>query len=270
MAFFDGLKKRKIEKYLNEAFSLIKSDEYKKALVLFSNVIEIDSVNSEALFGRASILASMKEDERALKDINASIKYNPNNPSAYCLRGSIYLNNYINSKNKEELSLAITDFHTALKRAPDFEMAKKCMDIANEYLMNDVLDLINDTESVENYLKKAKIHNEKGEFKEELNVLSKGIEQHPDSTKLKSKLILYYVARGNIEMAIEHLNTEIELGNKTADAYALRGTLLLQMGKPFDAHNDLAEALRLNPDCELITPFMKEFILKGNINPGLL
>ena len=270
MSFFDGLKRRKIEKSLEEAFSLIKLDEYKKALELFSNVIVLDPVNAEAFFGRASILASMNEDERALNDINASIKYNPNNPSAYCVRGSIYLNKYINSQNEKDLGLAINDFHVALKIAPDFEMAKKCIDIATEYLKKDVMNLLNDAKSVESYIQKAKIHNEKGEFKKELNVLSKGIEKHPNSTELRSERILYYVARGNVEMAIEHLNTEIELGNKSANAYALRGSLLIQMGKSFDAHKDLAEALRLNPDCELITPFMKELIMKGNINPGLL
>jgi len=270
MMFFGGLKRKKIKTSLEKAFSLIKSDEYEKALEVLSYVITLDPVNAEAFFARASILASMNENERALNDANASIQYNPNNPTAYCVRGSIYFNKYLNSQNKKDLGAAINDFHAALKIAPDFEIAKKSMDIANEYLMKDVLNLLNEAESVESYIQKAKIYNEKGEFEDELNILSKGIEQHPNSTELRSKRILYYVARGNVEMAIEHLNAEIELGNKSDNAYALRGSLLLKTGKFFDAHNDLKEALRLNPDCELITPFMKELILKGNINPSLL
>lgn len=90
----------------NRGISYIFTNQYDKAIVDFSQAIELDNNNPFLYTNRGSVYKSMKEYENAINDFSYSIKILPTNPINYIMRGKCYeaINN---------IKYAMNDYTTA-------------------------------------------------------------------------------------------------------------------------------------------------------------
>jgi tetratricopeptide (TPR) repeat protein len=92
----------------NRGLSYIYLENYKAALTDFDKVITIDSTNADAFNSRGLVHGFLEQGELALSDFNSAIKYDSNFSMAYFNRGNIN----INLGNKDE---AMKDFNKSLE-----------------------------------------------------------------------------------------------------------------------------------------------------------
>lgn len=86
-------------------------DDYKEAIKLYSQALEILPVHFKALFNRGFAYDKIKEYDLAIEDYNKAIELDPNNPFAYYNRGISY-------DRKGKLNEAIASFTKAIELDP--------------------------------------------------------------------------------------------------------------------------------------------------------
>lgn len=150
--------------------------KYDSSLKYYTIAIDLYPNFTSLYFKRAKVYENLNLHEEALYDINQAIQIDINNHEGYLKRGKFYknvLNNY-----KE----AIKDFSYALEINPKateiYSLRSEC------YLkINDTIKALNDlNQSYGSYLKKGKLNEALGNFKEAIYQYSKEIEYSYDNS----------------------------------------------------------------------------------------
>jgi tetratricopeptide (TPR) repeat protein len=105
-----------VEHQLIRAHELYKKGDYNQAALIYSEFIELDSKNLEALEKRSMSYFHLKLYEKSLNDMNALRDLEPNNPYRYSSRA--FLKSAMN-----KIDEAIEDYKTAVHLDPEDAVA---------------------------------------------------------------------------------------------------------------------------------------------------
>ena len=118
--YIDGIK-NEVNQYLNQSKiqgllsqannSLKKHPE--QAISLYTEILNIESTNEDALLWRGIAYYNSGESEKALEDLNKLVKLHPRHSRAYNNIGNVY-------SSEKQYSLALKKYHTALKINPQY------------------------------------------------------------------------------------------------------------------------------------------------------
>lgn len=106
----------RVEALLNEAVKRIESDDYKGAIEICNQVLQIETNNSVAYGLRGIALMRLKNYQQAIKDFDRAINIRPDSGYTYYFRGLAYL-------NLENYKLAVADLNQALRYEPELANA---------------------------------------------------------------------------------------------------------------------------------------------------
>lgn len=117
---------KKTESLKEEASSHFKSGDFKKAIEGFTACLELfpnnKNYNSSIYLNRAICFSKLKEQDKALQDLNRAIECNPDYAKAYVKRGEI-------NTELENYEEAVRDFENAKRISPsEFGVQQKCKD----------------------------------------------------------------------------------------------------------------------------------------------
>ena len=88
------------------------SEQYEKALELYSKMVNLEPENAVAYCNRAYIFSQLGQDEKAIEDYSRAIELDPNDADFFCGRGRVY--NKLGKPMK-----AIEDYEKAIQINPE-------------------------------------------------------------------------------------------------------------------------------------------------------
>jgi tetratricopeptide (TPR) repeat protein len=210
----------------------------------------------------------------AITDLTQSIKSDPNNARAYCLRGLVRFKSLDTDTNKE-----IEDFSQAIRLKPDYVVAY--VNRASAYAKIDdfdaavqdykkVIDL--DPKNLFAYAGCARMYEKLGFPEDAIDIYGKAIQIAPNDTDLliyratlyhamgkdNDKMGKYGDAIGNYNDAIADCTKVIQIDPTNANAYCMRGFLHKRSGDLDSAIADIEKALKLDPNYVEAKSFLAE------------
>ena len=202
---------------------------YKEAISLYSQAVEGDPGNDAAFLHRAICNLKTGNVDLALSDVDRSLAIQPNNGSAYALRGEIY-------GMTKDYDRSIADFNEAFMR--------------------------NSTDP--NYLvSEARIEEERGNFKKAAEIYGKATQIKPDSADLYVKRAEALKQINEQTDALEQCSAAIRFSPADPRGYACRADSDVRTGQLPQAISDLNTAIRLNPNLPEATrllPVVKQLL----------
>lgn len=112
------------EGYYARAYYYQLNDDYDKAIIDYTKVIEIDSTYSTAHFNLGVLRYELRVVDLALIDFSRAIKCNPKYAEAYYMRG-------LCEESKSLDNEAIADFEYALSLKPNYSLASQAIERVN-------------------------------------------------------------------------------------------------------------------------------------------
>jgi tetratricopeptide (TPR) repeat protein len=108
------------EDYRKEGIQHYEAKRYKKAVATYNNALKLDPTDPYIYGRRAETYLALKENERALQDLNRAFELDPKSatPWAYALRGDVYY-------SMKQFQNALDDFQHALDLDPTYTWVKR-------------------------------------------------------------------------------------------------------------------------------------------------
>ncbi len=214
---FDLTEKAKRSKaYLTRGISRKMLNQFKLASEDLNKLIEREYDNFEAYYERAKLLILMNEFDKAFIDINTAIENKIGFPEIFVYRSTIYIQ--------------LNNFKLAQKDINKF-------DILNSELNHPLFSQV--------YLNNAIIHYELFEYNESLKYLNNVIgfdESFHGAYLLRGNI---HRIQGRLYLAMDDLNTYIQIENRDANAYLYRGLTYSKLNEYSNTIKDLTQFLRL-------------------------
>jgi tetratricopeptide (TPR) repeat protein len=161
----------------------------------------------------AAVLRADEETATELKQLNAAIRRNPNQPGTYLLRG-------IMRQEAGELQPAIDDFNQAIRLDP---------------------------KSADSYLHRGIAWQELEQLDRALQDFSEAIRLAPKEAEAYVLRGLAWRSRGAVQAALRDFDLAIQLDPRNSPAFTYRGIMRHAEGKLAPAIDDWTEAIRLDP-----------------------
>jgi tetratricopeptide (TPR) repeat protein len=218
----------------NEARRYSQAGDYKKAIELYTRVIQTNSCDEEAYNNRGTCYYRMKEYQKAMADFTQAIEINPSKANSYTNRAGCYLElgdiqkalqddnksielnagSAISFNNRGDTYLklrkykeAIRDFTYAIKLSPDYSKAYHNRGIA--YLeQKDYKKAISDFSHVIDRHSNGEVYCNRGRAYYGLGGVRKAIEDWETAIRLSSRL--EKELRSTINEAKKHLGIDLQ------------------------------------------------------------
>ena len=187
---------------------------YDKAIVHYTEAINLNSELTEAYNNRGVAYKDKGEFDLAIQDYNKAIDLNPENAEAYNNRGVAY-------KGKGEFDLAIQDYNKAIDLNP---------------------------ENAKAYNNRGVAYKDKGEFDLAIQDYTTAIDLNPENATAYNNRGVAYAKKGEFDLAIQDFNKTIDLNPEDADAYNNRGEAWLHLREWEKAKTDLITAKDMEND----------------------
>ena len=187
---------------------------YDKAIVHYTEAINLNSELAEAYNNRGVAYKDKGEFDAAIQDYNKAIDLNPENAEAYNNRGVAY-------KGKGEFDAAIQDYNKAIDLNP---------------------------ENAKAYNNRGVAYKDKGEFDAAIQDYTTAIDLNPEHANAYTNRGVAYGNKGEIDAAIQDFNKAIDLNPEHANAYTNRGVAYGNKGEFDAAIQDFNKAIDLNPE----------------------
>ncbi|RIB23098.1 hypothetical protein C2G38_2172293 [Gigaspora rosea] len=227
---------------LNEAIKLNKEDSNNCELTFHFNKLLITE-GSDVFVDRSKIYLFKEHYEEALKDLNGSLDFDPNNARALRVRGEVYRKM---GKYKE----AFEDFKKSLQIDPDnlfalTNIAEVCRSIgkydeAYEYLFkldpNDPIVLI----------KRGELDLELGNNNSALELFNRSLSLNKDDAIALGSRGAAFRMLGKLEEALADLNKSLTIQPNNGFALRNRGATYRMMGRYNEAFDDLNKSLTID------------------------
>lgn len=233
--------------YVGEACRLVGDNEC--ALEAYNKSIEVDPNFASAYLGRGRVLGTIKTGTESAADFQKAIELDPNIPDAYLARADYFI-------HQNDPESALKDLETAGRIAPY---------IPRVYLYrSQAFLLLNDVEAaVENaqlayemdmtilpvYLALSKASFAAGDYGTALTHLNTYLiyeSRDAEAWLMKGRILLE--REGNIETALDAFDHALELDKEQTDIYYYRALAYLAVEDGKSAVNDLVKVLRVEPD----------------------
>lgn len=186
--------------HFQRGLSYIQMDDVEHALADATLAIELPSPSADftgrAYNFRAALYHGMKNDEAAMKDLNAGIEASPDLMNLYYQRGIIYI-------AQNNLDDALADFNEVVRLAPDFP---------------DV------------YADRGTVLAAQGKWDEAVADFSQLIELSPDDYTNYIQRATIYQQQENYEAALSDLDEALKLEPRAVSLYLRRGAVNILLG----------------------------------------
>ena len=236
------------EAYNNRGIAYSERSEYDRAIRDYDRAIELKSDYAEVYNNRGIAYSEKDEIDRAIRDYDRAIELKSDYAEVYNNRGIAY-------SEKDEIDRAIRDYDRAIELKSDYVSAYYNRGIA--YSEKDEIDrAIRDYDrAIELNPNNAAFYNNrgntyvrKGEFDEAIRDHDRAIELDPDGVDTYCNRGIAYSKKGEQDKAIQDHNRAIELRSNDAGFYNGRGIAYLRKGEYKRAIQDYDRAMELDPN----------------------
>jgi tetratricopeptide (TPR) repeat protein len=235
-----------IKEYKTRADSVIKNNEYEKAINLYTELLSVDSVNYLGFEYRARVYEIMEKYQEAKVDYTNALKYNPKSIILYHSRGNIYklLNEYDSALSDYNKYVALTDENKfiALSRRGSFYMYFYKYDLALAD-MNKVVELT--PKSTYGYLLLANLYINTKQKDLAILALNKALAIDPNDGGIYKTLGVIQKDNGQYNLAIQNFEKNIELAPTRFASYTDILSPLIRIGNFEKAAEYAKKALTL-------------------------
>ncbi len=236
---------------------------WENGLTLWSDVIEKYPKEKVGYSNRSEYWRNSLEYDKAIKDMEMAIKYNPNFSKGYSLLAFLYLKLNENEKALSLLNKSIEiddEFVGAyVNRAIAYTNLGR-LDLA----LNDFNKVINNAEEHPNhYFNRANLLVQMGQSQKALPDFNKAIQIESNAPSFYRERARVLIMLGKPEEALSDLNQCVEFDNKDAECFYLRGSLYMNLGEYQRALSDLSLVVDKNPN------HAKALLNKGVVNMNL-
>ncbi len=207
----DSISRKRAEELFKRFESMMRSKEYKRALSQLEKIIEIDPNNCDYWSYHADFLISAGKELDAMRELNISIKINPDKPKQLLKIGKLY------------------------DRTNDF-------DSAFEYYTYAIMA---DDSYQDAYYERADLSLRQDDIKTALSDFSNIIAIDKKASKAYLERGTLRMSERNFQGAIEDLDKYIEIEDPKADVLYKRGIAKIFMGKIIDGCSDFKTSLDL-------------------------
>lgn len=203
-----------VELRLEKMSLMVQKGDTLGAMAVADEAVETEPRNASAYGARAAMYLIMDEEDKALDDCNAAIRYGTDNPGVYINRGII---NY----NKKRLREAMADYDKAVEM---------------------------DGSLVAALFNRALLRCEVGDYNNALDDLDKLVKENPDLDEAIYQRASVNALLGNTNQAIEDYSTIIARHHKFVPAYYARAELYEKQRNAKKAYLDREKAFKLMED----------------------
>jgi tetratricopeptide (TPR) repeat protein len=233
--------------YANRGMAYGTKNDQDRALADLNESIRLNSKDANAYNGRGSAYRQRGDDDHALADYNEAIRLNPKYAEPRNNRGNIY-------KARGDNDRAIAEYNEAIRLNPKFVLAYNGRGSA--YLNKGDTDhaIADYNEAIRLNPKYAQPYSNRGLIYQDKGDNDRAIADYNEAIRLDPKFVIAYTNRGNAyrakgdkDRAIADFNEAIRLEPKYAEAYNNRGLVYKDKGDLDRAIADYTEAIRLNP-----------------------
>jgi tetratricopeptide (TPR) repeat protein len=185
-----------------------------RAIDDYSAALKFDPVSIRALVGRGTGYTSARRYDLAISDLSEAIRLRPKDGIIYVNRGMAY--DVIGDRDR-----ALADYTDAITLKPDVSSGA--------------------------YFNRALIYDLKGDRNKAVADLSAAIKIDPKFARAYEKRGALLLLSGETERALDDFNRAIRLDEKLPVSYFNRGLIYKMRGDSARAESDFKEAFRLNP-----------------------
>ncbi|MEL7234204.1 MAG: tetratricopeptide repeat protein, partial [Chloroflexota bacterium] len=180
---------------LADAEALLEEGEFEDAVEAYTEILDGDEENVDALIGRSEAYIALGEERRALADARRAVTLAPDNPDAYIARGAALL--------ATDIDAALEDFSEATRLDPEYAEA---------------------------YLVLAQVYSALGQGSQALANYDAAIEIEPENADYVYARGLLHYNMGNLEEALADYDAAIEIDPDNADYYFSRAQVEVDVG----------------------------------------
>ncbi|MEM6753448.1 MAG: tetratricopeptide repeat protein [Cyanobacteria bacterium P01_C01_bin.38] len=231
----------------HQGMAKYKKADYKQAIKLLSQAININPRYSSAYNSRGDAYYRLGNYEKSQQDASAAIRHNPKDANAYYDRAfSLYLIGEFNG--------AIIDYKQAIKLDPEYANAYYGRGLARHEIKENKKAIEDLDRAIALNPKFTKAYLQRGIINREIGEKLEAIKDFDKAIKTNSKYTEAYYERGktryqlNEKIAAKKDFTKvIELDPKYIDAYIARADVHTDLGYPKQAYEDYETAIEMNP-----------------------
>jgi tetratricopeptide (TPR) repeat protein len=192
---------------------------------------------------------SQKGDHnRAIADLNESIRLWPDNAKHYSNRGAAYI-------AKGDNDRAIVDYDQAILLKPDYTLAYMGRSLAytnkgdyDRAIADSDEAILLKPDEVPAYITRGMSYDRKGDHDQAIANFDEAIRLKPDYLHAYQLRGLAYYKKGDDDRAIADYDEVIRLKPDDYNTYNSRASILLKKGRLTQAFGDIEQAIRLNPN----------------------
>lgn len=238
-----------------------------EAILVFDQLITVDSTYFKAYYGRGFAYSNIQEYEKAISDFTNA--FSPNNIE-YNI--TVYNKSGLAKLSLQKYHEAISDFNEALKLKPEYAEAYNNKGLAYLEMQEHEEAIINFTKAIEFRLEFFEAYNNRGNayfrlqlYEYALADYQRALELNPNEiTILKNIAIIHYYNK-NYEQAIEFYSKILSFSTQSANVLNDRGITYYILKDYEKAYADLIRArqlgLKTNPD---VFKFLENYIKQRN------
>lgn len=222
--------------------------KYDEALSDLNRAIKIDSSDYELYYNRGVIYSHAKDNKLAIMDLTKSITLKPDSPWGYYTRGLIQFNETNYKQALSDFSSAIKlnsnnlDFHTEYVKAL-FQLNRDTIQAIEEYTK--VINLF--PYDYEPYYSRGYVYTIIGQYEKAIKDFdeAKKITEYYDIYAQKG-MCHYYLK--NFDLALKNFNQSLKLKPSYAALYYYKGVIYMNQGKKKKACIEFEKAKNLASD----------------------
>lgn len=225
--------------YNNRGLVHYLKEDYPQAVQDYTAAIQLEPENYYALTNRATAYTALRDYAQAIKDINTAIKLEPDNPRGYEIRGDVFSEQGEDESAKNDYETAIAYHQSEIQTNPsDFYPYARIGYIFGQ-LGNNENSIQYYTEAIKRrpndprlYKLRSLRYSDDGKQDMAIQDIEAAIELNQFDAMAHQLLSIQYINKAQfdpnfLDVALEHLNTAIQLESDDDSLYILRGKLLV-------------------------------------------
>jgi tetratricopeptide (TPR) repeat protein len=250
-----GSKEEKMEKHLAKAKAYVASNEYKKAVIEYKNVLQLESKNDTAQYELGETYLKLKEVQEAFQSFSRAVSINPENIKAQIKMGQLLLLGRQTKEAKEKAELVLSkkpDDIEALSLMAGIYIQEKNLDSALSTLLK-VSELKPD--HLNTQISLGRVYLMKNDLENAEKVFQAVIKLDPKDQTSYIELSRIYASKGEWDNAEKQLLSMLEATESKYQGLNVLASFYESRKRKDDAEKQYLKAVELAP-AEDIVPLL--------------